>query len=54
MRSQPRARAAWHMFRVPRTFVSTYQVQNKLSAPPEPLERIEIQQRVAQRGPRVE
>lgn len=36
-----------------RTFVSTYQVQSRLPAPPAPLERIEIRQRVAERGPRV-
>jgi predicted esterase len=36
-----------------RTFVSTYQVQTKLAVPPEPLERILIKQRVAERGTRV-
>jgi len=36
-----------------RTFVCTFQVQEKLNNPPAPLERIKIEQRVARQGPRV-
>jgi len=36
-----------------RTFVCTYQVQDRKAAPPEAVERIKINQRVADRGPKV-